>query len=456
MTNTYMEYPFNYAKYFIPEFIERMRKNSDCVEKPSPRQGINIARLLLPAYFRKGHLKFQEILDAAVVTSRIENQSIAEKTAAEILANMKDKNNRDLQKFSKENQLLNVLSDVDKKPVYLSPHGKGLENDYAANHNSEVDLFESYENKPDLGVGPGEDKVIKMGVKTLRKHHDDELLKKLTSLIRKKLIELGSKFKKGKEWSKKTILRPYQKGDDPDKIDEEKSLENILNIGRAINEIRYDDFLIRKKRKKNNIIVYILDISNTMFYEYDGINSISYSLMCLIPLIWGLQNERYGISLYESNTHIVKHIDEEKSAYNIIDNLMEMFTLNTMMMEKKYSGKKGSMTWGGTIPNKSFDWSYNKFFESNQRNDKLCFIFSDFILTEPGNLTTENKKVFELLKKMIDLDVDIFACVSPLTYKPIFNNYSKYSLNKLTELGVNIIKTSNSNKFLDNIIKNIN
>ena len=85
-------YPFSIAKYFVPEFIHRLRRNEGIIEKPSPRQGISMVKLLLSAYIKTGKLSIQNLVDVAIYTSQIENQDIAERIALDLLLGFEESN----------------------------------------------------------------------------------------------------------------------------------------------------------------------------------------------------------------------------------------------------------------------------------------------------------------------------------------------------------------------------
>ena len=441
------EFPFHYAHYFIPEFIERMRESRDCPEKPSPRQTINMGKLLLPMYMRSGCLTFEDILHVAVVTSHLDCQNIAEKIAVEILVSAEPE---DLEKDKKleGDELLSLLSKIQEE-VSVVPHPQGHDQDYVATNASTADVFTQYQNKPDIGVGPGEDKILKAGAKAMHERRDERTQQILATLLKERLLKLGREFERKEDWSRLYNVRPFQPGEDPELIDEDRSLDNILDLGREINEIRYDDFLMQKRRKRNRNIVYIQDVSNTMFYDYEGINSINYSVLSLVPLMWGLRRDKYGLILYESNSHIIKELTDERDIEPILEELIGMITSTTTEMEKRFKSTTDSATWGGTVPNKSLQWAYDQLTEASDRSEKICFIFSDFVLTEPVKETTESLQNYALIEKMKNDGVHVLACVSPLAYKDIFRPYTISAIEKLRKIRCSIAETYRSSTFLE-------
>jgi hypothetical protein len=446
--NAYMRYPFRYAHYFVPEFITRMRLSRECEIKPSPRQGINMGKLMLPPYLRQGYLSFNDLLNAAVVTSNLECQRVAEKIAAEILVNLDHEEQEPEYDFTGED-FLSLLTKNVQEEIYVTPHGIGQENDFAAAHNSTVDQFESFQNKPDIGVGPGEDEIVKTSVRVMKNSKSEENRKILADLLKERLLKLGREFERKEDWAKQRSITPFQQGEDPDLIDEERSLDNILDLGRSIDEIRYDDFMMRRRDRQKRTIIYILDISNTMFYDLEGINSISYSVLSLVPLMWGLRREKHGLCLYESNSHIVKDLYEEINIMPALEDLIGMVTMTTTEMEKRFSGGLSKMTWGGTVPGKSLQWAYDQITDISDRSDRLVFIFSDFVLTQPGEMTEENEQNYYILERMVNLGVRVCACVSPLAQKSIFRPYTSESLHRLKKIGIRRVDTYKPSSFLE-------
>jgi len=446
--NAYMRYPFKYAHYFVPEFITRMRLSRECDAKPSPRQGINMGKLMLPPYLRQGYLSFNDLLNAAVVTSHVECQRVAEKIAAEILVNLEHEEQEPEYDFTGED-FLSLLTKNVQEEVYVTPHGIGQENDFTADHNSTVDQFESFQNKPDIGIGPGEDEIVKTGVRVMKNSKNEKNRKILADLLKERLLKLGREFERKEDWAKQRSITPFQRGEDPDLIDEERSLDNILDLGRSIDEIRYDDFMMRRRDRQKRTIIYILDISNTMFYDLEGINSISYSVLSLVPLMWGLRREKHGLCLYESNSHIVKDLYEEINIMPALEDLIGMVTMTTTEMEKRFSGGLSKMTWGGTVPGKSLQWAYEEITDISDRSDRLVFIFSDFVLTQPGEMTEENEQNYYILERMVDLGVRVCACVSPLAHKSIFRPYTSESLHRLKKIGIRRVDTYKPSSFLE-------
>jgi hypothetical protein len=449
MSNASLEYPFHYANYFIPEFITRMRKSREVVEKPSPRQSINMGKILLPGFMRNGCLTFHDLLQAAVITSQVDNQKMAEKIALDILTNINEFEEEPEDDMDAD-QLLSLLSKKSQE-VYVTPHAKGLEQNIV-NDNPSItgpDQFTKFKNKPDIGVGPGEDQILKFGAKIFKEERDEKMRKLLAHLLKEKLLKLGREFERKDDWSRVASVRPFQPGEDTDSIDEDRSLENIIDLGRKLEEVRPDDFMMLKRKKKNRSIIYIQDISNTMFYDFEGINSVNYSILSLIPLMWGLRNDKWGLILYESNSHVIKDLSDELDLELILEQLLDMITMTTTQMEFRFRGTVDGSTWGGTVPNKSIQWAYDQLTEASERSDRICFYFSDFVLTDPSKDDDENRRNYEVIRNMLDDGIRVFAGISPLAHKEIFRPYTASAIDKLRKIGVPMADTYVPSQFLE-------
>jgi hypothetical protein len=449
MESDQLRYPYSMTRFFVPEFISRMRRRGEVSDKPSPRQSKAMCDLLLPAYLRKGYLSFGDLVEIAVSTSRVENQALAERLAYEILLDVDEA--EDEAKPEGDDAFLGLLSEksddlVSYLPTEVDEQGQG---EPKAVYDSDVELFREFTGKPDLGVGPGEDELLKMAIRKYKSRRDERSRRRLAEHLKVKLLKLGRDFQMSAEANRKPILRPFERGDDPNDIDEDRSMENIFDQGKRMDEVGYGDFFIRKKNRRKRSIVYILDISNTMFYELDGLTSIHYSVLSLVPLLWSLRKESFGLIMYESNSHVQKSIHEDGDVDDIVDDLLVLVTSTTAEVEKSIRGTRGTRTWGGTIPTTSLRWALRQLEESDARTDRICFYFSDFVLQDPGDkLQTEN---YEIIGRMVEQGIRVVACVSPLARGKIFSPYTRETLLRVEAAGAEVIETSTPSGFLEGL-----
>ena len=447
-----LEYPFSIVHYFIPEFIVRMRKRREVLEKPSPRQAFAMCKLLVPAYMRKGKLSFVDLVEIAKYTTKVDDQDIAHMIAMEILLNP-DESSDEIEPLNPEDAFMGLLDQKAEGGFFHEPTAQQIESlsQYEPNRDSKVELFNKYTNKPDMGVGPGDDELIKLIIRENKDKRDERTQRILAEFLKIKLLKLGLNMERSNEMMTRPVLRPYQIGDDTDDIDEEKSLENILDQGKSVSDVTHDDFLIKKKDRKKKSIIFILDISNTMFYQNEGLSSIHYSIMSLVPLLWSLRNEKYGLIFYESNSHVQKDIHDEINIDHLLDRMLLLVTSSTNDVEKSFRGSQGSQTWGGTVPNKSLEWALDQFDEVSERTDRICFYFSDFVLKDPDANTARQSEIFTMIDRMMGQGIHVVACVSPVAKSDLFHPYTKEVLESIKETGTRMIETYKPSDFLEEV-----
>ncbi|MFB0543664.1 MAG: hypothetical protein ACETVR_02670 [Candidatus Bathyarchaeia archaeon] len=442
-----LRYPFAYVDYFIPEFVARMRRES--IEKPSPRQSISMYKLLLAGYMRRGHLSFQDLVEVAVVTSRVDNQRLAERVAVEILLDIEEEEKTPSPGEQTPMSLITPKSDeISWVPKEWEKEG---DVELQKRYDSEVDIFKEFTNQPDLGVGPGEDELLKAYVRSMRKREDERTRRIMSEILKRMLLKLGREFERREVSFRNPTLRPYEWGEDPELIDDEGSMENIFDQGRRIEEIRYEDFLMRKREKRKRTIVYVQDISNTMFYDLEGLTSIHYSILSLVPLMWALRRERYGLALFESNSHILKDLYEDRDAEQLIDPLISLVISTTSEAEKNFGRTKGSQFWGGTVPNKSLSWALEELGGIRDKSERLCFFFSDLALEEPGTAEPEKLENYEIIEDMVKRGIRVIVCVSPLAHSELFAPYTEPVLSKIRKTGCEILETKRPSQFLEDV-----
>ena len=86
--------------------------------------------------------------------------------------------------------------------------------------------------------------------------------------------------------------------------------------------------------------------------------------------------------------------------------------------------------------------------EINERGEKLCFFFSDFVLEEPSVTDNEKMEVYKIIQEMVRKGIQVIACVSPLAFSDLFSHYTEHVLSKIKEVGGKILEIKNPSKFL--------
>lgn len=182
-------------------------------------------------------------------------------------------------------------------------------------------------------------------------------------------------------------------------INMEETIENL--ILEAKNPMRipisYDDLYVNETRKGRVATVVLLDISGSMAELKLVWCAIATALLCL-----KLKEEDFAISIFESNTHKIKDIDENVDLELVADNLL--------MLEAK----------GGTMISRAIEWAMQQFSKSSSEH-KILVIASDFAFFDREN-------AFKLLGMM-------FSKFSPFTIMiaPKFS-YSRSTISKLQKI----------------------
>ncbi len=88
-------------EWFALEFVRAMRKEPKAHHKASLRQSIAIGKLCLIRYLRTGHILEEDLINIAVITSPLEDQSLAQRIAERLL-----RQDEELQEFNLQKMLL--------------------------------------------------------------------------------------------------------------------------------------------------------------------------------------------------------------------------------------------------------------------------------------------------------------------------------------------------------------
>ncbi len=460
---------------FVPEFIAQMRMSPECSEKPSSRQSIRMSEFLVHRFFKNGKLGFEDFVEVAVITSRPDNQDLATRIAWEVIAGKaEDPEKRFDFLFRAPEEVLSDYLDAKErtdmaKKIEENPE-ESLE-DVIRYYLTEEDMkkLESILellNLPAPGVGTGEDKLLKTFLSFLKwdtRAREKMLLKEA---LKKKLIQLGWQYERMSKMTISHHLHPFEPGEDTDLIDEEKSLEHIfIDEGKRADEVVDRDFLMRKREKKRKVIVYLYDISNTMQDDVagggSGINSLQYSAMSLIPLLWIFRREKYGVAFFESNTHIIKDILEEKDEDKVIEITLDTSVSNAIDLQKSFLigriqvEKKVLSDWGGTVPNSGLSWAKDQIVGIRDNSQKICFLFTDAIFEDPEATPEEAAKKaenYKIISDLIENGVRVFICLSPVAKEERHKKYVEPTLEKLRKAGCEFLPTKDPKEFLETLM----
>jgi Mg-chelatase subunit ChlD len=213
---------------------------------------------------------------------------------------------------------------------------------------------------------------------------------KVKELAKKMLIELGIYYSRSHLGSSTTgpipinIVRPYSIGDDFENIDLEETINNILEKGKELDHIKYDDFFVFETAKGLRTACFELDISGSMTGD-----KLAYMSICITMLCYGMRKDELGISFFESNTHVLKGLDEKLDLEKLADELLSVTAR------------------GGTRIQSAVEWANKQFKEYSNSREKLNVLFTDAEIFDLKEAITE-------LRKMRSLGVD-FILVCPET-----------------------------------------
>jgi Mg-chelatase subunit ChlD len=233
------------------------------------------------------------------------------------------------------------------------------------------DLNEAVKNANQIGGKEGQDKMIA----SLSAGTGENLLKqwyihrsqlpsdaklKIKELAKKMLVDLGIYYSRARLGSSTTgpmpinIVRPYTIGDDFENIDLEETIFNLLEKGKEIDHIDYDDFYVFETAKGLRSACVELDISGSMSGD-----KLAYMAICVTMLIYGLRKDELAITFFESDTHVLKKMTEKIDLDKLADDLL---TISAM---------------GGTKIQSALQWARTQFKENANSREKLNILFTD-------------------------------------------------------------------------------
>ncbi|MFX0029256.1 MAG: VWA domain-containing protein [Candidatus Hermodarchaeota archaeon] len=231
----------------------------------------------------------------------------------------------------------------------------------------------------------------------------DNTKQKVKELAKKVLIELGIYYSRARLGSSTTgpipinIVRPFSIGDDFENIDLEETIYNILEKGKELDHIEYDDFFVFETAKGLRTACFELDISGSMTGE-----KLAYMAICVTMLCYGLRKDELGITFFESNTHVLKDLDQKIDLEKLADELLSVSAR------------------GGTKLQSALEWANKQFKDHSYSREKLNVLFTDAEIFDLQNALQE----FRIMRS---LGVD-FILVCPET------SYNLKEANKMVKV----------------------
>jgi len=237
-----------------------------------------------------------------------------------------------------------------------------------------------------LSAGSGENLLKQWFIH--RKNLPETTKQKVKELAKKMLIELGIYYSRARLGSSTTgpipinIVRPYSIGDDFENIDLEETIYNILEKGKKLDHIKYDDFFVYETAKGLRTACFELDISGSMTGD-----KLTYMSICITMLSYGMRKDELGIAFFESNTHVLKGLDEKVDLEKLAEELLSVTAR------------------GGTRIQSAVEWANKQFKEHSNSREKLNVLFTDAEIFDLKEAIAE-------FRKMRSLGVD-FILVCP-------------------------------------------
>ncbi|MCE7737004.1 MAG: VWA domain-containing protein [Candidatus Heimdallarchaeota archaeon] len=151
-------------------------------------------------------------------------------------------------------------------------------------------------------------------------------------------------------------IRPYILGDDLDTIDIDESLDNILALGKNINDVVAEDFIVRKTVTGRRCVIFLIDISGSM----SGVPLASASLAAAM-LLMAFARDELGVALFESSTHVLCEINDPIEIDEVVDEILELTAR------------------GGTQMQRAIEWAENQFLQAVSQ-DKMFIMVTDAMI----------------------------------------------------------------------------
>lgn len=302
-----------------------------------------------------------------------------------------------MENFDRLSQLLNQLKDQlnPNQIKELLGAALGAENRSALGALGHHDLTQAIKGAEEIGGQAGRDKLIDSlsagdGSNLLkqwylhRQNLPTDAKSRIKELAKKILVDLGvfySRARIGSSVSGPTplnLVRPFQIGDDFENVDIESTLMNILEKGKKLEYINYDDFLVYETGRGQRSVCLELDISGSMTGE-----KLAYMAICTTMLVYGLRKDEIAITFFESNTHKIKDIDEEVDMEQLADELLSVKAR------------------GGTRIQMALEWARIQFQKKGFTKEKLNVLFTDAAIYDFHESVEELKKLKSLNVKFI-------------------------------------------------------
>jgi len=345
----------------------------------------------------------------------------------QLLKKLIEKNSADFQRLS---SLMNQISDQLNPERFneLIASALASDNREALGALGNFNLSEALKGAQQIGGKEAQDKMISClsagsGENLLkqwfmhRKELPENAKQKVKELAKKVLIELGIYYSRARLGSSTTgpipinMVRPYSIGDDFENIDLEETINNILEKGKKLDHITYDDFFVFETAKGLRTVCFELDISGSMTGE-----KLAYMSICVTMLCYGMRKDELGIAFFESDTHVLKDLNQKIDLEKLADDLLSVSAR------------------GGTKMQSALEWANKQFKDHSYSREKLNVLFTDAEIFDLQDAIKE-------FRVMRSLGVD-FILVCPET------SYNLKEANKMVKVaGGQLLSIKDWNEF---------
>jgi Mg-chelatase subunit ChlD len=288
----------------------------------------------------------------------------------QLLKKMIDNNSADFQRIQNLMQQIRDQINYDRMKELIAS-ALSHENRDALGALGHFNLSDALKAAQTIGGNEGQDKMIAClsagsGENLLkewfihRKDLPESSKQKVKELAKKLLIELGIYYSRARLGSATTgpipinIVRPYSVGDDFENIDLEETLFNLLEKGKKLDHIDYDDFYVYETAKGLRSCCIELDISGSMSGE-----KLAYMSICVTMMCYGMRKDEFAITFFESDTHVLKKLDEKVDLEKLADELLSVSPR------------------GGTRMQNALEWANKQFKDHSSSREKLNILFTD-------------------------------------------------------------------------------
>ncbi len=179
--------------------------------------------------------------------------------------------------------------------------------------------------------------------------------------------------------------RPYVLGDEPDAIDLDETIENIIISGKQRNDIEVNDFIVRNTVSGRRCVVFLVDISGSM----TGAPLAGASLATAMLLL-AFARDELGVALFESSSHVICEVGQPIDIDEVVDEILDLTAR------------------GGTQMQAAVEWAEEQFLTSKS-NDKMFVIASDACIGDFQRSETH-------LRNIADMGATSVMIVPKMTY----------------------------------------